>query len=229
MPRDHERIYPACRSSGPALPRHRLALRPYLRSGTGTWRRHWQNWQTQRGVTLIELIATLVILTILLTLGAGNMGRLIADNRVVSATNSLAGALNYARVEAVFRGNDVAVCAVDPDNLPASGDPCKAGSADHWHQGYAVYLRNSGEILRLQRAEGAVTISANRPRFTFKPDGSARGSNGHARICDARAGGGTQSNQTKPRAVIVSQVGRVRIANQVSGNAIDCPKATDYS
>lgn len=176
---------------------------------------------SQQGVTLIELVSSLAILTILLTLGVGNMARLIAENRVVKATNGLVGMLQYARAEAVFRGTDVAVCAVDPQGLPTSGDPCRTDD-DDWAEGYAAYVRDSGEVLRLQGPEPGVHIDVNRPRFIFRPNGSASGTNGRASVCDARAKDGADRHAIRPRAVVLSPVGRVRVGDQVSGAPVVC-------
>lgn len=145
----------------------------------------------QAGVTLIELVATLAILTILLTLGASNMSRMIASNRVSTAANTLVGAFNFARAEAVFRGTTVGVCAADVANLPGNGsDPCRTGGAGdtRWAEGYVVFLPENNDVLRIQEGNNAVTIRHGSNRLQgpigFLPTGARAGTtNFSLQIC----------------------------------------------
>jgi len=63
----------------------------------------------QRGFTLIELMVTLAVLGVVLSLGVPSFGRLIAANRITTQTNEFIGALNLARSEAVRRGQAMAI------------------------------------------------------------------------------------------------------------------------
>ena len=174
------------------------------------------------GVTLIELIVTLAIGVILLTLGVSGMTALVKRNARSSEVNALVANLNYARTEAVLRGADVAVCPIDPDNLPVAGkDPCTAIKAKddtdrQWQQGYIVYVADGFEHLRIQPPSRGVTIEtvSNVSRLTFHSDGSSN--NATLRVCDAGDNANSDADRSSsvapPRAVVVSNVGRVRVA-----------------
>lgn len=64
---------------------------------------------SQRGFTLIELMVTVTVLGVLLSLGVPSFARLIASNRITTQTNEFIGGLNLARSEAVRRGLAVAI------------------------------------------------------------------------------------------------------------------------
>ena len=90
-----------------------------------------------RGFTLIELMVTLTVMAIVLSLAAPSFASLLASNRISSQTNELIGALNLARSEAVRRGQPVTLLAsqsnyskgwsVFPD---ANGDGAAASATD---------------------------------------------------------------------------------------------------
>jgi len=63
-----------------------------------------------RGVTLIELLVTIVVLSLLLTLALPSMRDFIVGNRLSTNVNSFIGLANYARSEAIVRNQDVVVC-----------------------------------------------------------------------------------------------------------------------
>jgi type IV fimbrial biogenesis protein FimT len=185
----------------------------------------------QGGVTLIELLVTLSIATLVLTLGIGGLTQLVAQNRRASDVNTLAGNLNYARAEAVYRATDIVVCPIDPANLPDEpSNPCATVLADdedrQWSQGYAILVEDTGERLRMQPATAGVTIeTSNVNQFRFRDDGS--GTNATIRVCDKRDDAASDAARAEgivpPRAVVVSPVGRVRVADSMpDGSDIDC-------
>lgn len=63
----------------------------------------------QKGITLIELLVTLAIVTILTVVSIPAFTSLIERYRIVSATEQLYSTLQYARTEAVKRNTDVYV------------------------------------------------------------------------------------------------------------------------
>lgn len=182
------------------------------------------------GVTLIELLITLSLVTVLLTMGVAGMSRLVTDNRRTTEVNALIGNLNYARAEAVQRATNVIVCPIDPDALPAEPeDPCvviKAPDGDRqWAQGYAVLVEETGERLRIQPPSQGVTIeTASVNQIRFRDDGS--GTNRTFKVCDrldaAADAASRKEDVVAPRAVIISRVGRVRAADQAPSGDIDC-------
>jgi type IV fimbrial biogenesis protein FimT len=69
-----------------------------------------------RGFTLIELMVTLTVLAILLTLAVPSFATLISNNRMSAQANELMGSLNLARAESIRRAQGVSVRASDNDN-----------------------------------------------------------------------------------------------------------------
>jgi len=63
----------------------------------------------QRGFTLIELMIVIALIAIVATIAVPGFTRLIDSNRLTAATNSVIGTLNFARSEAVRRGEPVEV------------------------------------------------------------------------------------------------------------------------
>lgn len=61
------------------------------------------------GFTLIELIITLAVLGIILAFAVPAFNGVIENNRVTTRANTLLGAMNYARSEAVRRGEVVSL------------------------------------------------------------------------------------------------------------------------
>ncbi len=65
----------------------------------------------QSGFTLIEIIVTVSIATILMSIAIPNYTAMIKNNKVTAITNELISAMILARSEALKRKNNVSVCA----------------------------------------------------------------------------------------------------------------------
>lgn len=68
-------------------------------------------WRKNSGFTLIELMIVVALMVIIATLAVPSFQGLIESNRLKSTTNNVLGILNYARSEAVRRGEPVGVQA----------------------------------------------------------------------------------------------------------------------
>lgn len=62
------------------------------------------------GFTLVELMITLVLVSILATISVPSFMSLIANNRLTTQANELVSSLNLARSEAIKRNTRVTVC-----------------------------------------------------------------------------------------------------------------------
>ena len=62
-----------------------------------------------RGFTLIELVITILIVAVLMTIAIPSFNNTIRQNRFTTQINELVTALNFARSEAIKRGKSVTV------------------------------------------------------------------------------------------------------------------------
>lgn len=85
-----------------------------------------------RGFTLIELMITLVLAAIILTLAVPGFQDIIRNNRAATQSNELISALGLARSEAVKRGARVSLC-------PSTNQTNCTGGTD-WSVGWIVFL-----------------------------------------------------------------------------------------
>ena len=94
------------------------------------------NANSQRGLTLFELLIGVVVLAILLSAGVPSFQSTVANNRLTAQANDLVTALNLARSEAVKRGQPVSVCA--------SSDQATCSGATAWTAGWIAFTDVSG-------------------------------------------------------------------------------------
>lgn len=165
-----------------------------------------------RGVTLIELLVTLSVAAILLTLGIAGFRSLIANAKMTNAANSLIAHLQFARSEAVKRSARVEVCPSE------DGQTCLAGLPAIWEGGYIVSVVNDAgalvpPVLRRvdpQEMRGVTVRSGSIRGFIYLPDGTAQpdgtvsGTNWALKICDP-------GDDERIRQVAVNPMGRTYV------------------
>lgn len=84
------------------------------------------------GFTLVELMITLLLAAIIMSLAVPGFGDLMRGNRAATQANELVAALNLARSEAVKRGARVSAC-------PSTNQATCANSTD-WATGWIVFV-----------------------------------------------------------------------------------------
>lgn len=175
-----------------------------------------------RGVTLIELMVTVTIAAIMMTLAAPSLQSFVRSNQLRTATNDLAALLMTARSESIKRGWPVTVCKTADVN--ATPPACSAAAS--WQAGWLVFVDHNGNgtldttasasfpadvALRVAQPTGTgltVTGNANFTQYlSFRPSGFPLGSGG------TEAGTFTLCLTQQSRTLDVSKTGRLQISS----------------
>ncbi len=181
----------------------------------------WGNLNSRNhGFSLIELLISLAVISILAFSVFPNLSAFIAQQRSVVLTNTLAGALAYARSESITKQVNIITCQ--------SNDGNKCNRSGDWHNGWIIFTDSNANkqhepeetLLRVYPA------AENGTRLTFKgsagikhymkykPTGRAH-PNGSFLICNPDIGVG--------KALIMTHSGRLRLSKkQTNGLAITC-------
>jgi len=167
------------------------------------------------GFTLMELILTVTITAIILSLATPYLGRFISNQRLVAATRTLQLDAMYARATAVSGSRATVACP------SAGGEFCDDSSA--WHGGWILFLDNNAdrdrqpgeELIRVSSALQGVqaTSSRFRKRFRFLPNGTAVGTAMSISMCP-------QINMGTARKLVIANSGRVRQEVISGGDAV---------
>ena len=175
---------------------------------------------TANGFTLIELLIAISISMIILTFAVPSFSSFIMNGRVTTYTNTLLSDVNYARHEAVTRGDKVILCR---SANPTNNSPSCGGDTNNWSTGWLVFVDTDGNssydtgtdtLLRATAAApGSVQIKTNGPsneNLVYKGDGIIDMAGGSAvfAVCDER--GEFHGNQLQ-----VSPTGRPRLISPV--------------
>ncbi|CAD5109031.1 GspH/FimT family pseudopilin [Zestomonas carbonaria] len=143
--------------------------------------------QLRNGFTLIELLIVIVIVAILATIGFPGFRSLTLDNRLTNTTNSLVGALQFARSEAVMQRATISVCAANADNTAC------ANSTD-WSGG-ALVMRGNSLLRVVAPVSDEVTVTSSTSKVDYNSDGTTTAAT--VTISDSRP----QSRQIKINAI----------------------------
>ena len=170
-----------------------------------------------RGFTLLELLMTVALAALILTLGLPSFENTLARSRQRVEINALFHAIHLARKESIRRRQVVSLC-------PSNDQQSCSGTTD-WSSGWILFnnadrdfppVVDTGEaIISRHRVEPSMRITANRRGFTLRAT-FLRATNGTLVICDRAA-------RIAPRALVVSYTGRPRVAAaRPDGTAFTC-------
>ncbi|MET0092339.1 MAG: GspH/FimT family pseudopilin [Sedimenticola sp.] len=183
-----------------------------------------------RGLTLVELVITLMVGTVLISIAASASREMTGRSRMSSAVNQVVSHVHLARSEAVKRGQRVILCP------SRNGSGCEP--TIEWQEGYMVFVdsdqdgkRDDGEpLLRLAKSqkrqrnrEMPILIRSSRSergrkKITYFPAGISRGQTATFTFCD-------RQKHASPMALIISPTGRPRLSTTRSdGTPIICPE-----
>jgi type IV fimbrial biogenesis protein FimT len=168
---------------------------------------------SNKGMTLIELMVTLSIAAVILTLAVPSFQTLIRTSQVRTVTNGLVGVFNLARSEAIKRGWPVTVCK--SSNINDASPSCN--NVASWKDGWLAFVDKDqdgvvdADDTRLQvgRPDAPLTAIDGGTNYSnylaYLPDGSSVGN-----------GGGTNGSfticlQGIQRVIDISNTGRVSV------------------
>lgn len=170
---------------------------------------------SQCGVTLIEQIMVVVIVSVLTAVAMPSLVRLLRRNQVQVAQMDFFSALQHARGMAVTTGKSVLFCP-SHDGMRCSGET-------RWESGWLIAHDRDRDgqpdatPLRTKIGYTGITIlgDSSRRLVRFRSDGSASGTTNTLRFCSRG-----QPDQTL--LVVISNVGRIRGATASAAEAASC-------
>ena len=161
------------------------------------------------GFSLLELVATLLIVSVLMSLALPAMSQLLASNARDNFLYKLRTTLNYARIYAINSDRYVTMC-------PFDGRKC----VSQWRKEIIVFEENEsigeynlGERILIHLDNSAKEqLSYQRKLITFSPTGLLYGlSNGSFSFCPT-------DKTVRSMRITVSSIGRVRLRDQGNCN-----------
>lgn len=177
----------------------------------------------QSGFTLYELLITLLIVGVILTLGIPNLSEFTANSRLTAAANDLHASFQLARSEAARAKTNITICA--------SANPFAAAAdcGGTWNQGFIVFLDDNGDLARsgatetVLRAHGpldneiTLAVANNATYFSYAATGLGRGDVGgnpaltQVVMCDDRGNVTAAGGNSAARLFVATPLGRATI------------------
>ncbi|PKO31731.1 MAG: general secretion pathway protein GspH [Betaproteobacteria bacterium HGW-Betaproteobacteria-9] len=172
---------------------------------------HQSSERAQRGFTLVELLVTLSVLAVLLSLAVPSFSETLRGWRRDSATRAFTTHLQLARTQAIKASRKVIMC-------PSSdGESCTADSTE-WKNGWLVYVDldndgaiDTGEEIAVRTAlSGVASMSGTDAveELIFLPSGLMGSS---ATTVTVKPSGSTS---TKVNEIAISRVGRAQVTSK---------------
>jgi type IV fimbrial biogenesis protein FimT len=178
------------------------------------------------GFTLIELMVTVAMIVIVLTIGVPAFKETLRNNVLTSEINEFTATLNFARSEAVKRGVSVTVRKTSASSLVG------------WEGGWQVFTDVSSnglldvatdQVLRVHESlKTNYTLRGNnnfKNYISYKPSGESN-TFGSFALCDT-SGGATPPTKSTSRLISVNILGRISLATDNNGDGILEKTASD--
>jgi type IV fimbrial biogenesis protein FimT len=123
---------------------------------------------TAHGFTLIEVMMSLVVLSILLAIGIPSFKGFADKDRITDTTNDLITAFQLGRSEAIRHRTTATICEANEDQTECLDE------STLWSNGWILYRSAPDEPIRIGTAPlGGVSISTEASRIVFDAAGQA--------------------------------------------------------
>jgi type IV fimbrial biogenesis protein FimT len=141
----------------------------------------------QFGFTLIELMMTIAVLAVLVTLAAPSFDSAILNGKLTSFANNFLASTRLARSEAIKRNAPVTLCR--------SNDGATCATSGGWEQGWIIV---SGTTVILQQAAltSGYLLAGNAYSIAFLPDGTSA-TPATLKLCRSTPSPGSQDREIK--------------------------------
>ena len=179
------------------------------------------------GISIVELVVSLAIVSILATTGVPAFSSFIQSNRLTETSFDMLATINLARTEAVKRRTRVVLCrSADP----TSTTPSCGGSANTWTTGWLVFASGDSNstydagadtLLGIGLVDSpyltVITNNTSNNNLEYNTDGTTNEGGGTARfaVCDKRGG-------AKGRQINIPPHGRPKFVKGDSASPINC-------
>ena len=192
----------------------------------------------QSGFTLYELLITVLVIGVILTIGIPNMAEFTQNSRLTSTSNDLLSSFQLARSEAARSKTNITICASN-NSLDAA-----ANCGGTFNDGWIIFVDTDGDLNRAGAGENVlrghpappsgVTITPENGAtyFSFAGTGLGRGTVGGqpalqtVMICDARGIDTAPGGRATARRLVATAIGRATIIsdkNQILAAGGACP------
>ncbi len=133
---------------------------------------------SEGGFTLIELMVTLAVAAIVMTMAIPSFTSMTKNSRLTTQTNQLVTALNLARSEAINRRVAINVAAIDASS-----------ASNEWGKGWRVATTGGTTLRVFQSLEGGATLDStgNIGTIQYLANGRANATD-TLTLCDDRIG-----------------------------------------
>ena len=188
----------------------------------------------QNGFTLYELLITMLIVGVVLSLGVPNLAEFTANSRLSSTANDLHASFQLARSEAARSKTNITICA------SANALTAAANCGGTWDQGYIVFVDEDGDLNRagatetVLRAHGEIAtnvilaVANDATYFSYASTGLGRGDVGgnpamtQVVMCDDRGNIVGAGGNSAARLFVATPLGRATILRDIGliGNAL---------
>ena len=160
------------------------------------------------GFTIVELMLTIAVVAVILSIGVPSFQNLIERNQLTSGINQFISSMSLARSEAIKRNQRVSICP------SRNSETC---SGNQYENGWIVFVDRNSNGSRQTDTEELIWVSGQLPaNMTMRGDGCC-GSNipylasgqisgiaGNIHLCK-------ENNANKSRKISINTFGRARL------------------